>query len=298
MEKEINKNLKNNQSFIVNDKHIFFRKIYNILFKTSIILFSIISIIPLFLILFYVLQKGITAIDWDFFVKLPKPVGVEGGGISNAIIGTFLLILMSSLMSVPLGVGTGIFLSEYQNSKLAYVVRLFVEVLQGVPSIVMGIIAYLWVVRPMGIFSGFSGAVALGMMMLPVIIKNTEETLKLIPHSLKEASMSLGVPYYKTILKVVLPSSISGIVTGVLIGIARIAGETAPLLFTAFGNPFMNLNIFKPMNSLSLLIFNYATSPYQDWHRIAWGASLFLIVFVLFTNLVANGVAKKWKVEF
>lgn len=298
MEKEINKNLKNNQSFIVNDKHIFFRKIYNILFKTSIILFSIISIIPLFLILFYVLQKGITAIDWDFFVKLPKPVGVEGGGISNAIIGTFLIILMSSLMSVPLGVGTGIFLSEYQNSKLAYVVRLFVEVLQGVPSIVMGIIAYLWVVRPMGIFSGFSGAIALGMMMLPVIIKNTEETLKLIPHSLKEASMSLGVPYYKTILKVVLPSSISGIVTGVLIGIARIAGETAPLLFTAFGNPFMNLNIFKPMNSLSLLIFNYATSPYQDWHRIAWGASLFLIVFVLFTNLVANGVAKKWKVEF
>ncbi len=274
------------------------RNIYNYIFKFFVIVFSIVSILPLFFILFYIVKNGIKAINWEFLINLPKPVGETGGGISNAIVGTFILIILSSLLSIPLGIFSGIYLSENKNSKLSYIIRLSVEVLHSIPSIVMGIIAYIWIVKPMGIFSAFSGSIALGLMMLPVIIKSTEETMGLVPHSLKEASLSLGVPYYKTILKVILPSSVSGILTGILLGIARISGETAPLLFTSFGNPFMNTNILKPMNSLSLLIFNYSTSPYKDWQSIAWGASMILILFVLMINLIANGVSRRWKVQF
>jgi phosphate transport system permease protein len=173
-----------------------------------------------------------------------------------------------------------------------------VEILQGIPSIVIGIIAYVWIVMPLRTFSAVSGGIALGIMMLPIIVRSTEETLKLIPESLKEASLALGVPYYKTILKVIVPAGLSGIVTAVIISIARVAGETAPLLFTAFGNPFMNLNILKPVNSLPLLVFNYAASPYPEWHALAWGASLVLAVFVLALNVFAKVLTKKWKVQF
>ena len=163
----------------------------------------------------------------------------------------------------------------------------------GVPSIVMGIIAYAWIVMPLGSFSVLSGGVALALMMLPLVIKATEETLKLIPESLKEASFALGVPYYKTMLRVVLPAGKSGIMSGILLGLARVSGETAPLLFTAFGNPFMNVNIFRSSNSLPLLIFNYATSPYQDWQQLAWGASLLLVLFVLSLSILAKVVVRK-----
>ena len=172
------------------------------------------------------------------------------------------------------------------------------EILQGIPSIVIGIIAYAWIVITLGTFSAFSGGIALSIMMLPVIVRATEETLKLIPDTLKEASLSLGVPYYRTILKVILPAGASGIATGVLISVARIAGETAPLLFTAFGNPFMEMNVLKPVNSLPLLIFNYATSPYPEWHALAWGASFVLVFFVLALNFFAKVVTRKWKVQF
>jgi len=177
-------------------------------------------------------------------------------------------------------------------------VRLSLEMLQGIPSIVIGIVAYVWVVMPMGGFSALSGGVALGIMMLPVIVMATQETLRLIPHSLKEASLALGVPYPRTVMKVILPAGVSGIVTGVILGIARIAGETAPLLFTAFGSPFMNLHILKPINSLPALIFNYATSPYPDWHALAWGASFVLMIFVLALNFITKAVTRKWKVQF
>ncbi|MBC7189484.1 phosphate ABC transporter permease PstA, partial [Candidatus Aerophobetes bacterium] len=200
--------------------------------------------------------------------------------------------------AVPLGVLAGIYLSEHKKGKLSYLARLCVEILQGIPSIVIGIIAYLWIVVPMRTFSALSGGIALGIMMLPVIVRTTEETLKMIPDTLKEASLALGVPYARTITKVIVPAGLSGIITGVLISIARIAGETAPLLFTAFGNPFMNLNIFKPVNSLPLLIFNYATSPYTEWHKVAWGASFVLVVIVLSLNLITKMVARKWKVQF
>lgn len=268
------------------------------LFKTLIIVLSFSSIVPMFLILFMIIRNGISVIDWHFLSQLPKPVGEVGGGISNAVWGTAMLIALSFLFSVPLGVFAGIFLSEYRRGKLAGVIRLGVEILQGVPSIVIGIIAYVWVVMPMGSFSALSGGVALGIMMLPLVVMATEETLKLIPDSLREASLALGVPYSRTILKVILPAGLSGILSGILLGIARVAGETAPLLFTAFGNPFMNFNILKPVNSLPLTIFNYATSPYPDWHALAWGASFVLIAFVLGLNLITKWVTKRWKVQF
>ena len=172
------------------------------------------------------------------------------------------------------------------------------EILQGIPSIVFGILVYVWVVVPMASFSTISGAIALAIMMIPIISKSTEETLVLIPNSLKEASHALGVPYYKTILKVVLPSGMSGIITGILLSISRVAGETAPLLFTAFGNPFMNWNLLKPSNSLPLLIFNYATSPYKEWQSLAWGASFILITIILILNISSKLLSRKWKVKY
>ena len=268
------------------------------LFKVLIIVLSFSSIVPMFLILFLITKNGISVVNWEFLSQLPKPVGEIGGGISNAIFGTLWLILLSFIFSVPLGICAGIFLSEYRAGRVAYLTSLSIEILQGIPSIVIGIIAYVWVVMPMGSFSALSGGVALGIMMLPVIVMATEETLKLIPDSLREASLALGVSYPRTIMKVILPAGLSGILSGILLGIARVAGETAPLLFTAFGNPFMNHNILKPVNSLPLTIFNYATSPYPEWHTLAWGASFVLITFVLGLNLITKLVTKKWKVQF
>ncbi len=274
------------------------RIIYDKVFKIVIILLTLCSILPMFFILFFITSKGISVINWRFLTQLPKPVGETGGGISNAIIGTLMLIAIATAISVPIGVLAGIFVSENRKGRLASLIRLCVETLQGVPSIVIGIIAYIWLVVSMGSFSALSGGVALGMMMLPVIITAAEETLKLIPDSLREASLALGVSYPRTILKVILPAGVSGIVTGILLSIARVAGETAPLLFTAFGSPFMNLNILKPMNSLPLMIFNYATSPYPEWHSLAWGASFILIVFVLGLNLFTKVAIRRWKVQF
>src|SRR5512139_3623610 len=274
------------------------RILYDKLFKIIVVLLTSCSILPMFFILFFITSKGISAINWNFLTQLPKPVGEIGGGISNAIVGTLMLVGTGTAFSVPVGILAGIFLSENRKGKLASFTRLCVETLQGVPSIVIGIIAYIWLVVSMGSFSALSGGVALGLMMLPVIITATEQTLKLIPGSLKEASLALGVSYPRTILKVILPAGVSGIVTGILLGIARVAGETAPLLFTAFGSPFLNLHVLKPINSLPLMIFNYATSPYPNWHTLAWGASLILIVLVLGLNLFTKVTTKRWKVQF
>jgi phosphate transport system permease protein len=267
-------------------------------FKAIVILFSFLSIVPLLLILFYIIKNGILSMSWEFFIELPRPVGEKGGGISNAIVGSLLLVIIAGLPSIPLGIAAGIYLSENKKSTITYWSGLAVDVLQGTPSIVIGIIAYLWMVVPMGGFSAFAGGIALGIMMLPMIVKATEETLSLIPGSLKEASLALGVPYYRTILRVILPAGVSGIMTGVLISTARVAGETAPLLFTAFGNAFMNWNLTNPVNSLPLLIYNYATSPYPEWHQVAGGASCVLVVFVLTLNLVMRTVIRRWKVQF
>ena len=274
------------------------RIFFDRLFKGLVITLSFVIILPMFFILYFIIRNGIAVVNWSFLVSLPKPMGEAGGGISNALVGTVILILIASVISIPLGILTGIYLSEYKKGRFSYLSRLSLEILQGIPSIVIGIIAYVWIVVPMGSFSALSGGIALAIMMLPVIVMATEETLKLIPDSLKEASLALGVPYPRTILKVVLPAGLSGIVTGIILGIARIAGETAPLLFTAFGSPFMGTNIFKPVSSLPLLVFNYATSPYPEWHALAWGACFVLIVFVLFLNLIAKVVISRWKVQF
>jgi phosphate transport system permease protein len=267
-------------------------------FKAMIIIVSFSSMIPLLLIVFYIITNGISSLSWTFLTEIPTPVGEKGGGIANAVVGSFLLVIIAGLPSIPLGIAAGVYLSEHKKSKWAYWGRLATEVLQGTPSIVIGIIAYLWLVVPMGGFSALSGGIALGIMMLPMIIRATEETLNLIPDSLKEASLALGVPYYRTILRVILPAGLSGIMTGVLISVARIAGETAPLLFTALGNAFMNWNVMKPVNSLPVLIYNYATSPYPEWHRVAWGASCILVLFVLTLNLVVRIITRRWKVQF
>ena len=268
------------------------------LFKAIIVLLASSCILPMFLILFFITKYGIAVIDWNFLTKLPAPVGELGGGIANAIIGTAILIAVASILAVPLGVLAGIYLSEYRKTRFAYLTRLSVEIIMGTPSIVIGIVAYIWVVMPMGSFSALSGGIALAIMMLPVMVMSTEETMKLIPDSMKEASLALGVSYPRTIMKVILPAGLSGILTGMILAIGRIAGETAPLLFTAFGSPFMDLNVLKPVNSMPLMVFNYATSPYPEWHALAWGASFVLLAFVLILNLIAKVGMIKWKVRF
>ncbi len=273
------------------------RKLKNNIFKSVIVLFALLSTVPLLLILFYITKEGITSISWDFIVNLPKPVGETGGGISNAIIGTFLLMIIASVISIPIGITIAVYLSEYRQHKFVYYVRLGVDVLQGTPSIVIGMIAYLWIVKSMGSFSALSGGVALAIMMLPVLITTTEETLKLIPPSYKESSFALGVPYYSTIIRIVLPAALNGIVTGIMLSIARVAGETAPLLFTAFGSPFMNMDLMKPVSSLPQVIFIYATAPYNEWHALAWGASFILIVLILVLNISAKALARRWRLN-
>ena len=263
-----------------------------------VVVLSGIMIVPLLLIIAYIIRNGIAVINWDFIVSLPRPMGEIGGGIANAIVGSCMLVCVASLISIPLGIAAGIYLSENRIGRFPAAVRMCMESLQGIPSIVIGIIAYAWVVITMGTFSALSGGFALAIMMLPVIVRSTEETLKLIPDSLREASLALGVSYSRTVVKVIVPAGLSGILTGILLGVARIAGETAPLLFTAFGSPFMNINIFKPVDSLPMLIFNYATSPYPEWHAMAWGASFVLVVFVLGINFFSKVIVRRWKVQF
>ena len=275
-----------------------YRVIKDRVFQALIVLFSFLTFLPLLLIIFHIVQNGIAVVDWEFLTHLPKPVGEVGGGIANAMVGTLMLIVIASVVALPIGVCAGVYLAERKTGAVCYLVRLCVEILHGVPSIVIGIIAYAWVVITLGTFSALAGGISLAIMMLPVIVRATEETLKLIPDTLREASLSLGVPYYRTVLKVIMPAGLSGIATGILISVARVVGETAPLLFTAFGSPYMEVNILKPVNSLPLVIFNYATSPYPEWHALAWGASFVLVAFVLLLNLSAKFLTRKWKVQF
>ena len=262
-----------------------------------IIIFAFACVVPLIAILGYILKAGVTKINWNFLTNIPKPVGETGGGIVNALVGSIIIIVVASIIAIPIGILGGVYLSENRKSTLAYWCRLCVDVLQGVPSIVVGIVAYFWLVKPLGTFSSLSGSVALAIMMLPIVVRSTEETLKLLPDSLKEAAFALGMPFHRVILKVIIPCGISGILSGAILSVARIAGETAPLLFTAFGNPYLTTNITRPMQSMPLLIYNYATSPYNDWHDLAWGASVILLVFVLVLNIFTKLITRKWKVQ-
>ncbi len=275
------------------------KRIYkNNLVKGLVIAFALLCVLPLVSVLFYIIRQGIGSINWDFIVNIPKPVGEKGGGIANAIAGSLIIVGIATLMAVPVGVAGGIYLHENKNTLLATWSRLSTDILMGVPSIVIGIIAYFWIVMTFGSFSAFSGSAALAIMMLPVIVRSTEETLSLLPRQLKEASFALGVPYHKTIIRLVVPCALSGIVSGILLSVARVAGETAPLLFTSFGNAYLNTHPGQPMQSLPLLIFNYATSPYEDWHNLAWGASFILLIWILLMNFFTKLAIRKWRITY
>ncbi|MGZ3750871.1 MAG: phosphate ABC transporter permease PstA [Mucilaginibacter sp.] len=279
------------------DTRIRIRNTKSILFKSVVVFFAFVITIPLIIVLLYIIKMGATHVNWHFLTHVPKPVGETGGGIANALLGSLIIVGLSSIVAIPVGMLAGIYLSENANTKLAYYSSLCVDILQGVPSIVVGIVVYFWVVKPLGTFSAISGSIALAIMMLPIVIRSTEQTLRLLPDSLKEAALSLGVPYHRVILKVVIPCGFAGILSGIMLSIARIIGETAPLLFTAFGSPYLTSSITKPMETLPHLIYTYATSPYDDWHDLAWGASFLLLFFVLLLNILTKLITKKWKVQ-
>ncbi len=243
---------------------------------------------PLFFILFFLARTGLSALNLDFFTHLPGPAGEPGGGMANAIVGTLVLVGLAALLGVPIGVLGGMFLAEFPGSRLGHAVRLFADVMNGMPSIVMGLFAYTLLVLPLRHFSALAGGVALGVMLIPTVMRTTEEIVRLVPQSLREASLALGIPQWKTLLRIVLPAAAAGIVTGVMVGLARIAGETAPLLFTAFGNRFWNWDLLQPIAALPLQIFAYAISPFDDWHRQAWAGALVLVAMVLAISVAAR----------
>jgi len=245
------------------------------------ILTVIIVLAPLVAIFGYLLYRGVGAIDWAFLTQTPKPVGETGGGMANAIVGSLVVLGIASVIGVPFGVGAGIYLAEFGRNQLGRGIRFTADVLNGVPSIVMGIVAYALVVLPQGHFSALAGGVALAIMMVPTICRTTEEMLLLVPHSLREASYGLGVPRWRTTISIVLRTATSGVITGIMLAFARVAGETAPLLFTALGNTFWSLRTDQPIAALPLQIYVYANSPYDDWHRQAWAGSLVLIVIIV-----------------
>ena len=236
---------------------------------------------PLVAIFGYLVYRGVGAIDWAFLTQTPRPVGETGGGMANAIVGSLLILGIASLIGVPFGVGAGIYLAEFGRNHLGRAIRFTADVLNGVPSIVIGIVAYGLVVLPQGHFSALSGGVALGIMMVPTICRTTEEMLLLVPQALREAAYGLGVPRWRTTLSIVLRTATSGVITGIMLAFARVAGETAPLLFTALGNTFWSLRSDQPIAALPLQIYVYANSPYDDWHRQAWAGSLVLIVIIV-----------------
>ncbi|MCB0727005.1 MAG: phosphate ABC transporter permease PstA [Ignavibacteriae bacterium] len=279
-------------SILKNPKNLKRRKLINSVMISLCVLAGLVTIIPLIYIFFYTTQSGISSLNVDFFTQLPKPVGEEGGGMANAIVGSLILISIGGLIGIPVGVLSGIYISEYSKSFLSSIVKFTTDILSGVPSIIIGIFAYGVIVIPMQRFSALAGGFALGILMIPTVTKITEEMLKLVPMSLREASLALGVSRWKTTLKIVLTTASSGIITGILLAIARAAGETAPLLFTAFGNSFWQTKIDQPMAALPLQIFTYAISPYEDWHRQAWAGAFVLIFLVFVVNLLVRFVTR------
>jgi phosphate transport system permease protein len=243
---------------------------------------------PLLLIFGFLLYQGVTAVNLDFFTHLPKPVGEPGGGVANAIVGSLILIGLAFCIGLPVGVLGGIYLAESQDPRLPWVVRFVADVLNGVPSIVFGIFAYTVVVLPMRRFSALAGGFALGMIMVPIVLRTTEEMVRLVPASLREAGLGLGLPDWNVTLRIVLPAARAGIVTGVIVAVARIAGETAPLLFTALGNRFWHQGLDQPIAALPLQIYAYAIAPYDDWHRQAWAGALVLLGLVFMASLAAR----------
>ena len=269
------------------------RRLASAVMTGAVAVLCFLAVAPLLFILGDLIAKGASSIDWAFFTRNPVAAGETGGGVANAIVGTGIIVGLAALIGLPVGIGAGIFLAEYGAGRLGFVVRFIADVLNGTPSIVVGIFAWTWMVRPMGHFSAFAGAVALAVLMVPMIARTTEEMVRLVPHSLREAALALGYPRWRTSLRVVVRTALSGIVTGCLVGVARVAGETAPLLFTALGNLNFSTSLAQPMQTLSLQIFVYATGPFEEWHRLAWAAALVLMGLVLTLALVARFVTRE-----
>jgi phosphate transport system permease protein len=274
---------------------IIWRKSLNavMLTLTGVAAFSVVSV--LFLILGYLLWNGGTSLSLNFFTKLPKPVGEAGGGMANAIVGSLKLLFLAAVMGLPVGLLAGVYLAEFGGKTFSFIVRYTTDLLNGVPSIVIGIFAYSLVVLPVKHFSALAGGVALGIMVIPITVRSTEEFLRAVPGSMREAAMALGASKWKTIATVVLPAASGGILTGMLLALARVAGETAPLLFTAFGNRFWSQGWGQPIASLPVMIYTYAVAPYDDWHRQAWAAGLVLLALVLLSNLGARFILARSK---
>jgi phosphate transport system permease protein len=254
---------------------------------------ALVSVSVLFLILGYLIYHGGTSISWNFFTKLPAPVGETGGGMANAIVGSGKLLLLATLIGVPIGFFGAIYLAEFSGATSAFVVRYAADLLNGVPSIVIGIFAYSLAVLPFKRYSTLAGGFALGLMMIPVTLRSTEEFLRSVPNSLREAAMALGASKWKTIASVIVPAAYRGILTAILLAFARVAGETAPLLFTALGNQFWSPGWGQPTASLPVMIYHYAISPYDDWHRQAWAAGLVLLGLILVINIVARAILSR-----
>jgi phosphate transport system permease protein len=258
-----------------------------------VIVLSFTAVLALVLILGNLIMKGASSIDWAFFTRSPVPAGQTGGGVANAIVGTGIVVGLGALIGVPIGVGVGMYLAEYGSGRFGFLVRFTADVLNGTPSIVIGIVGWTFLVKPMGRFSALAGSVTLAILMVPMLARTTEEMVRLVPHSLREAALALGYPRWRTSLKIVARTALSGIVTGCLVGIARIAGETAPLLFTALGNLNFSVSIAQPMQTLSLQIYVYATGPFDEWHRLAWASALVLMGLVLIISLAARWVTRQ-----
>ena len=246
------------------------------------------AVLPLLLIFAYLVAKGAASIDLDFFLKTPVPAGETGGGVAHAIVGSAIVVGLAALIGLPIGIGAGVFLAEYGGGRLGWLVRFVADVMNGTPSIIIGIFAWAFMVKPMGFFSALAGAVALAVILVPLVARTTEEMIKLVPHSLREAALALGYPRWRTSLGVIVRTALTGIVTGALVGVARVAGETAPLLFTALGNLNFSVSLAQPIQALPLQIYVYAQGPFEEWHRLAWAAALVLMALVLILSLLAR----------
>jgi phosphate transport system permease protein len=253
----------------------------------------VLALIPLVLIFIYVIRQGFSSLNWDFFTKMPKPVGETGGGMANAMLGTLWLIAIAAIFAIPVGIIAGVYLSEYRGSRFASLVRFTADVLNGVPSIVIGIFAYGLAVLPVHRFSALAGGLALGFMMIPIITRTTEELLNLVPPTLREGALALGATRARAAFGVMVPAALPGIMTGILVALARIAGETAPLLFTSFNNRYFTTRLDQPIASLTVQVYTYAISPYDDWHRQAWAGALVLVAFVFIFSVLARVVTRR-----
>lgn len=251
------------------------------------------ALVPLGLVLWFVITRGFPALNWAFFTQMPKPVGEVGGGMANAMVGTLILLLIAGALAIPVGIACAVFLSEYPRHPLSRAGRFAADILNGVPSIVIGIFAYVIVVLPFKHFSAIAGGVALGVMMIPIVVRTTEELLNLVPSSLREGALALGATRGYAVWSVILPAALPGIITGVLVALARVAGETAPLLFTSFNNRYWSTSLTDPIGSLTVQIYTYAIAPYPDWHRQAWAGATVLIVAILTFSVLARLVTAR-----